>query len=274
MEENLRQTVEDPGVDILSHSRRRNNIHILTLDRILADDVYERIRSDPRMEGYTVKRPTKGIQHGAEEIEAMTQDTVSSRLLVIDVRKSTLPLLQHIYNKVVGYNRRDINKLCYTILIGDGPINLFHAGKCLDDFIPYLAVHRIDYYPAAFFYDPFLHYEPDEIPRTPADLAALLPTRLPKRLAHHFKEHVITVADVRKYFRAHGKRREVKQKRFEKLTDLYKKRIKEQFSNEQCDLDALFTHDGIQLATERLHLYPFFFEDWVFELVEQAGNAV
>jgi hypothetical protein len=272
MEENHRLNVEDPGVDILSYSRRRNNIHILTLDRILADDVYERIRTDPRTEGYTVKRPTKGIQHGAEEIESMAPDTVSSRLLIIDVRKSTLPLLQHIYNKVVGYNRRDLNKLCYIVLIGDGPINLFHAGKFLDDFVPYLAKHRLDYYPAAFFYDPFLHYEPDEISPNPTSLVSLLPTKLPKRLAHYFKEQAITVTDIRKFFRADGKKREVKLKRLEKLTDLYKKRIKKQFSKEQCDLDAMFTHDGILLATERLHLYPFFFEDWVFELIEKAAN--
>jgi hypothetical protein len=270
MDENQRQNVEDPGVDILSHSRRRNNIHVLTLDRILADDVYERIRSDPRMESYTVKRPTKGIQYGVEEIESMAPDTVSSRLLIIDVRKSTLPVLQHAYNKVVGYNRRDINKLCYIILIGDGPINLFQSGKCLELFVPYLTKHRLDYYPAAFFYDPFLHYEPDEIPRTPVDLAALLPTKPPKRLAYYFKEHGVTVDDIRRFFRASGKPRK-KQARNKKLTDLYKKRIDVQFG-EQCNLNAWFTHDGIQLATERLHLYPLFFEDWTFELIEKAAN--
>ena len=274
MDENHRQNVEDPGVDILSHSRRRNNIHILTLDRILADDIYERIRSDPRTESCTVKRPTKGIQHGADEIEAMAPDTVLSRLLIIDVRKSTLPMLQSAYNKIVGYNRRDINRLCYVILIGDGPINLFHSGKCLDLFVPYLAKHRLDYYPAAFFFDPFLHYEPDEISRNPTNLVSLLPVRLPKRLAYYFKEQAITVDDIRKFFRATGKPQQFKQKRHKKLTDLFKKRIEKQFSNEQCDLDALFTHDGIRLATERLHLYPIFFEDWVFELIEKAANPL
>jgi len=272
MDENQRQNVEDAGVDILSHSGRRNNIHILTLDRILADDIYERIHNDPRMEGYTVKKPAKGIQHGAEEIEDMAPDTVSSRLLIIDVRRSTLPVLQQAYNKVVGYNRRDFNKLCYIILIGDGPMNLFHSGKCLDDFVQYLAKHRLDYYPAAFFYDPFLHYEPDEISRTPADFVSLIPTKLPKRFTPYFKEKNITVADIRRYFRAMGKPQKVKQKRYRKITDLYKKRIDEQFSKDQCDLDAWFTHDGIQLATERLHLYPLFFEDWAYELVEKANN--
>jgi hypothetical protein len=273
MDENNRQTVEDPGVDILSYSRRRNNIHVLTLDRILADDIYERIHNDPRMEGYTVKRPTKGIQQGAEEIEEMAPDTVSSRLLIIDVRKSTLPVLQQAYNKVVGYNRRDLNRFCYTILIGDGPINLFHSGKCLDAFVPYLAKHRLDYYPAAFFYDPFLHYEPDEMPRTAADLAALLPTKLPKRLAPYFREQAITVADTRRYFRATGKPTKVRQKRLKKLTRLYEKRIDKQFPDNQCNLEAWFTRQGLQLATERLHLYPLFFEDWACDLIEKADNA-
>lgn len=272
MEENQRQTVEDPGVDILSHSRRRNIIHILTLDRILADDIYERIRTDPRTESCTVKKPTGGIQHGPEEIESMAPDTVLSRVMIIDVRKSTLPMLQQVYNKVVGYNRRDLNKLCYIILIGDGPINLFHSGKCFDDFVPYLTKHRLDYYPAAFFYDPFIHYEPDEVSPNPTDFAALLPVKLPKRLAPYFKEQAITVADIRKFFRAAGKSREVKQKRLAKLTDLYKKRIAEQFPNGQCELDALFTHDGLSLATEKMHLYPLFLEDWVFELIEKARN--
>jgi hypothetical protein len=273
MNENIRETVEDAGVNILSYRKRRNNIHVLTLDRILADDVYERIHNDPRMEGYTIKKPTKGIQQGVEEIEAMAPDTVSSRLLIIDVRRSTLPVLQKAFNKVVGYNRRDLNKLCYIILIGDGPINLFQSGKCLDPFVSYLAKHRVDYYPAAFFYDPFLHYEPDEISRTPADLAALIPTKLPKRLAPYFKEQTITVANIRRFFRATGKPKKVKQKRLKKLTNLYKKRTQVQFPNDQSRLKAWFTRDGIQLATERLHLYPLFFEDWTCELIEKAANA-
>jgi hypothetical protein len=273
MTKNIRQTVKDPGVDILSHSKRRNSVHILTLDKALADDVSERIRTDVRMEGYTVKRPIEDLRHAVEEIEAMAPETVTSRLIVIDVRKSTLPILQPAYNKVVGYNRRNLNSLCYIVLIGDGPMNLFQPGRNLDEFVPYLTKLRLDYYPAVFFYDPFLHYEPDELVRTDVDLAALIPTKLPKRLAYYFKEQAATVNDIRKFFRAAGKPQQAKQKRLKKLRDLYAKRSDVQFPNDQKNIEALFTRQGVQLATEQLHLYPLFFEDWAFDLIQKAREA-
>ena len=49
--------LKDTAQDILSHPGRRNRIHILTLDHILATDVYERIHHDPRM---------KNFQHSAD----------------------------------------------------------------------------------------------------------------------------------------------------------------------------------------------------------------
>ncbi|MGD9109677.1 MAG: hypothetical protein PVG93_01935 [Phycisphaerales bacterium] len=263
--------VKDPGIDILSHQSRRDSIHILTLDRALADDVCERIHEDTRMKDYELVRPksTAAIAD-VTEIEQMAAGTVSSRLLIFDVRRITLTRLQQAYNKVVGYNRRDLNKLCYIILIGDGPVNLFRTGKCLDAFVPYLAVHRVDYYPAAFFYDPFLHYEPEEMAQTSVEHPTAISNKIPKRLAYYFKGQVVTTDDTRKYFRATGKDEETKQKRLKVLTDLYKKRIDEQFKDQQCDLDAWLTKEGIQLAGETLHMYPLFFEDWVHELVQKA----
>lgn len=129
--------LEDEQLDILSHAGRRNTIHILTLDPILATDVYERIHHDPRMKHTQLikPRPTK-IKETIEEIEGMAKDTVYSRLLIVDVRRETLPKLRRAYNTVVGYNRRDLNKLCYIILIGDGPFNLFWEDKSLDVFVP------------------------------------------------------------------------------------------------------------------------------------------
>ena len=122
------------GLDILSHPNRKNRIHILTLDNILATDVYERLDCDPRMKYFQFARPQKTkLKETVAEIDSMARDTVSSRVLIIDVRKRTLPMLQKVYNKIVGYNRRDLNKLCYTILIGDGPVNLFQAGKSFID---------------------------------------------------------------------------------------------------------------------------------------------
>ena len=54
-----RYEVEDPQVDILSHSARGNTIHILTLDPILATDVYERIHHDPRMKHVQLIKPSQ-----------------------------------------------------------------------------------------------------------------------------------------------------------------------------------------------------------------------
>ena len=129
--------LKDPQVDVLSHPRRRRSIHVLTLDPILATDVCERIHHDSRMKHYQLIRPGKTeIREAVEEIDGMARDTVSSRLLIIDVRRATLPKLQRAYNKVVGYNRRDLNKLCYVILIGDGIRHIIPT--------PHMKTHRLD----------------------------------------------------------------------------------------------------------------------------------
>jgi len=139
----------DPGVDTLSHRQRTDKIFILTLDTILAADVYERIHFDPRMQSYEIVRPLHiGVKDTVEEIESFSRDTVTARLLIFDVRRDTISLLKKAYNEIVGFNRKDFNKFCYVIVIGDGPINLFEAGKSLDVFVPLLATHRIDYHPA------------------------------------------------------------------------------------------------------------------------------
>ncbi|MHC4424473.1 MAG: hypothetical protein ACYSYV_00080 [Planctomycetota bacterium] len=264
--------LRDEAHDILSHPRRRGSIHILTLDRVLATDVYKRVHHDPRMKHYKLIRPQKTeIRETVAEIDRMARDTVSSRLLIIDVRKVTLPKLQRAYNKVVGYNRRDLNKLCHIILIGDGPWDLFHAGKTLNVFVPHLAAHRVDFHPAVFFYDPLLHYEPDEIERAGIDDRFVLPDKIPRRLVPYFKkERDIRVDKIRRYFRATGKTDEVSKKRRRRLRSVYKKRIAEEFPHHKNQLKAWLSKEGIRLASEKLHLYPLFFEDWVYDLMQKA----
>ena len=266
--------LEDPAVDVLSHPRRRRSIHILTLDPILAKDVCERIHHDPRMKHYRLIKPEKTeIREAVEEIDDMAKDTVSSRLLIIDVRRATLPKLQRAYNKVVGYNRRDLNKLCYVILIGDGPWDLFHAGKTLDVFVPHLGAHRTDFHPALFFYDPFLHYEHGEIEHAGVDDRFVLPDKIPQRLVPHFKkDQDIRVDKIRRYFRATGKPDEIRKKRRKRLRSLYKTRIAEQFPNHKEKLRAWLSKKGIRLASEKMHLYPLFFEDWVHDLMQKASQ--
>ncbi|MCP4258665.1 MAG: hypothetical protein GY774_14360 [Planctomycetes bacterium] len=268
-----RYDLEDPGEDILSHTSRGNIIHILTLDSILGNDVYERIHNDKRMKYYQLIKPRKTeIREAVAEIENMAQDTVLSRLLIIDVRRVTLPKLQRAYNKVVGYNRRDLNKICYTMLIGDGPFDLFQDGKTLDTFVPHLATHRVDFHPAIFFYDPFIHYEHGEIELAGVDDQFVLSDKIPKRLESFFKKEDMNIDKVRHYFRAIDKPDEVSKKRLRKLRRLYKKRIAEQFPDHKDQLKALFSRRGIRLASEKMNLYPLYFEDWVYKLMKRAAR--
>ena len=266
-----RINLKDYKEDILSHPSRRNAIHILTLDSILANDVYERIHNDKRMKYYQLIKPRETeIRETVTEIDNMAVDTVFSRLLIIDVRRATLPKLQRAYNKVVGYNRRDLNKLCYTILIGDGPIDLFQDGKTMDVFVLHLATHRVDFHPALFFYDPFIHYEHGEIERAGVDEEFVLSDKIPKRLESFFKKDDMNIDKIRQYFRAIDNPEEVRKKRQRKLKRLYKKRIVKQFPDDKEQLKDLFSRKGIRLASEKMNLYPLYFEDWVYKLAKRA----
>ncbi len=258
--------------DILSHQARTPKIHILTLDAALADDVYERLRAHRQTKTYQLIVPKQPQRRSkVEEIEAMASETTSSRVLILDVRRASLPQLQPAYNKIVGYNRRDLNKLCYTLLIGDGPLNLFQQGKDIDVFVPHLAAMRVDYNPAVFFFDPFIHFEPDEIELS-VDGEFTLPDKLPRRLAPYFAESGLRVDTIRSFFRAAGQPDHVRQQRLKILAALYLKRIGEQFPGREEQLKGLLSKEGVRLATEKMNLYPIFFEEWVDELMMKAAN--
>ncbi len=260
----------DDKYDILSHPRRYNQIHVLTIDPVLATDIYERLGADKRLKRITLLGPhATTVRSAVEEMEQMAQGTVASRLLIFDVRRVTLPKLRRAFNAIVGYNRRDFNKLCYTICIGDGPVNLFQDGRFVDLFIPYLAAHRVDFYPAVFFYDPFLHYESSEV--LPQGIEEfVIPDALPKRLTPYFKSGSMKVGAIRRFFRAVDKDEETRKKRRRMLRHLYKRRLAEQFQGQNEQFRGLLTRHGIQLATEKLNLYPIHFEDWVYELMHKA----
>jgi hypothetical protein len=262
---------------VLSHPDREDRIHVLTVDGVLATDIQDRLNFDSRMRGCELVRPESEDPKAAiAEIECMAPDTVASRLLIIDVRSYTLPRLQHAYNKVVGYNRKDLNEYCYSVLIGDGPLSLFRAGKSPQVFLPHLARHRIDYYPAVFFYDPFLHYTEDERQRLGIEHGGELPQLVPKRLEKGFKGEDIALSEVREYFRAGtlsgDARTRALRRRQNKLAKIYRKRIAREFPHHKDQLQAWLTREGYRLAGEALslHLYPFFFEDWVFDLLARA----
>ncbi len=269
-----RQAITDEEYDILSHSGRGNTIHVFTMDHALADDICERINNDPRMKFYKLIRPRQTeVRDIVEEIEAMAPETVHSRLLIIDVRRFTLSKLRRAYNKIVGYNRRDLNKLCYIILIGDGPSDLFREGKSLDVFVLHLSKHRVDFHPATFFYDPLLHYDFDEIERSGIDYEYVIPDKIPGRLAPYFRQdQEMNVDKIRRYFRAIDKDEDVRKKRRRRLRRLYKKQLAERFPDRKDQIKAWFSKKGLSLASERLNLYPFHFERWVYDLMRKAAQ--
>jgi len=267
-----RETLVDEKHDILSHEGRRNRIFILSIDPVLITDIYRRIRSDNRLSHYRIKRPkARALDARIDQLQAMANDTTKARLLIYDVRRATLPKLRRVFRDITGFNRKDFNKLCYTILIGDGPPTLFQNGRGLDVFTIYLGDHRVDYHPAVFFFDPLLHYEPDEMELHAIDDEFVLRDDIPKRLVPYFQNsEEATVGAVRRFFRAIDKDDETRTKRQKVLRNLYKKRFTEQFPGREAQLKAWTSYEGLQLATEKINLYPLFFEDWVHNLMQRA----
>jgi hypothetical protein len=262
----------DDKVDILSHPRRRNQIHVLTVDPILGTDLCERIHDDERLKHAVVVRPVAtSVPEALEQVEEMAMDTVSSRLIIFDVRRVTLPKLRRPFNAVVGYNRRDFNKLCYSICVGDGPVTLFQVANTFDVFVPYLSSHRMDYYPSVFFYDPFLQYEPNELETRGIDDRFIIPDQVPQRLVRYLqKRDDLRLEKIRRFFRAVGKDEEIKKRRLRMLRRLYKRQLRAQFPDHADEVKDLVSRHGVGLATERLNLYPLFFEDWVYKLMRRA----
>jgi len=262
----------DDKLDILSHPNRRDQVHVLTIDPILGTDVRERFGADDRLNRYAVFGPSaRNVPDALEQLEQMAQDTITSRLIIFDVRRVTLPKLRRPFNAIVGYNRRDFNKLCYSICIGDGPVALFQNGHSLDVFVPYLASHRVDYYPAVFFFDPFLQYEPNELETRGIDDDFVIPDEIPRRLVQYLqKTENLKLDKMRRFFRAADKDEEVKDRRHRMLRRLYKRQLTAQFPDRQNEVKHLLSRMGVRLATERMNLYPLFFEDWVYKLLRRA----
>lgn len=264
-------TITDTKQDILSHPSRHDTIHILTLDPVLAADVCERIGADKRLVRCTQICPRgTTVRETLEAMERIASETASARLIIFDVRRATLPRLRHLFNAVVGYNRRDLNKLCYHICIGDGPLNLFRDGAFVDLFVPHLASNRVDFQPAVFFYDPFLHYEPGETLLQSIDDDFELDDAIPKRLVPFFKSRNMKISTIRQFFRAADKDEETRKKRQRMLRHMYKKRLAEIFPGQDEQFKDLLCREGIQWASERMNLYPLYFEDWVYDLIRRA----
>jgi hypothetical protein len=259
---------------LLSHPDRKNQLHVLTLDPVLAEDVCERLADDPRTRDVERIAP-RGKEITVGDIEALAKSTVESRVLVLDVRSLMLPRLIPAYNRVAGYNRRDLNVCCHTVLIGDGPPALFSAEHSFDVMASTLARMRLDYHAAVFFFDSFGHYPQEERPGLQLGGEHSLPEDIPERLVKWFKEDDLTVAEVRRYFRAAGapeeKRQAVKARRTEKLRSVLDIRIMEMAPGQEEQILPILSRTGLKVRGEILpvNVYPLFFEDWVADLMQR-----
>ncbi|MBI9017697.1 MAG: hypothetical protein JEZ07_10615 [Phycisphaerae bacterium] len=265
---------------MLHHSDRQDRIHIMTLDHELADDIYERIHHYRGMDNIEIIQPVKGnMETTAANILKSARDTMNSRMIIFDVRNQTLPMLQRAYNEIVRFNRPDFNHYCYSILIGDGPVKLHQPNKKIDVFNSYLADLRLDYSPAVFFGNPFLHYSYDEITNLALYNQNKLPEMIPERISRYFKDEHLTVRKMFRYFRAAdievNMRLEKSGQRLEKLKSLYGRILAEEFSGDKDRIIKSLTLGGCELPGEplKLNLYPFFFEEWILELVQKAKLA-
>ncbi len=262
---------------MLSHPDRKDRICVFSVDPVLATDVHERLSSHPDTRDYEVSGTESGqLSDSISTIERTSRDSVSARVLILDVRSHTLPRLQHAYNKILGYNRWDLNRSCYTILIGDGPRDLFDAGKSLSVLAPYLARHRQDYQPAAFFFDPLLHYTSDERAAAGIRWGDELPENIPRRLAMELGQDDMPVAAARRYFRAASvsgdNKSKVMDQRQRLLARLFEHTIAREFPHHGDVRQSWLCKEGYTMGGEVLRLlaYPFFFEEWVFELMQKA----
>ena len=259
---------------LLEHLGRKNRLHVLTLDSVLVEDVCARLADDPRTQDIERVAP-RGNKIQVADLEAIAEDTIRSRILIMDVRSLTLPRLMHVYNRIIGYNRRDFNQRCRTVLIGDGPPALFGTKNSFDVMADQLARFRIDYHASIFFFDPFMHYPQEERVRLQLDGRHDMPNGIPMRLAKWFKQDNLGVAEVRRYFRAcaspPAQRQTVKANRTEKFRFILENRIAEMPPGQEQRLEYLLSRDGLKIGGETLpvHIYPLFFEDLVADLMRR-----
>lgn len=261
---------------MIHYKNRKRQVHIVTLDPILATDIYERLSDYPGMEFVEMIRPGRdGSEITVEDIHDMALDTRASGVIILDVRHQTLTRLMQAYGKIVRFNRPDFNTHCYSVVIGDGPRSIPHAETALGAFHKYLSDIRVDYSPAVFFADPFLHYSHEEMQQLVLYEDNALPEQLPLQIQKHFKTDGLTVERARAHFRAAGKPEDIKaderRRRQKKLARYYSQMIAQEFPNHEQQLKRSLTKKGCHLPGEalRLNIYPFFFEQWVRDLIKK-----
>ncbi|HAL44715.1 MAG TPA: hypothetical protein DCP47_02165 [Phycisphaerales bacterium] len=105
-----------------------------------------------------------------------------------------------------------------------------------------------------------------------------LPEKIPQRLEKYFKKD-IPINTVYEYFRAVGDTGEEKMKkrktRRRKLKDIYLKMIAQDFPDDKDRLETALSKQGCTFPGEtlRLNTYPFYFEEWIADLLIKPTTA-
>jgi hypothetical protein len=264
---------------MLHYTERKNTIHIITLDRILAEDICSRLSDYPDTASVQLIMPGSGKTITPEDILKSARDTTTSKILIMDVRSHTKPRLQQAYSDIARFNRPDANSFCHIVLIGDGPSGYSLHSKGIGAFQDYLADLRNDYSPAVFFADPFLSYSQQEIQEMIMDRGNAMPEKIPQFLEKYFKKG-IPLKTIYEYFRAAEKQDDAKLKRkrqrLELLRGIFLKLIAEGFPDHKDKMDQSLTKQGCSFPGESLQLnvYPFFFEEWISDLLNATPKNV
>jgi hypothetical protein len=258
---------------MLHYTERKNNIRIITLDRVFAEDISERLHDYPDTASVQLIMPGNSQTITPEDILKTAHDTTDSKILIMDVRSHTKPRLQQAYSDIARFNRPDANNFCHIVLIGDGPTDYLLKSKGISAFQNYLADLRNDYSPAVFFADPFLYYTQQEIQELILDRNNTMPEKIPQRLEKYFKKN-LPIKTIYEYFRAAEKQDSTKLKRKKQrlgqLKDIFLKLAAEDFPNDKDTLAQALSKQGCWFPGEtlRLNVYPFFFEEWIADLLK------
>jgi hypothetical protein len=262
---------------MLHYTERKNRIHIITLDQTFAEDISERLSDYPGTNSAQLIIPGSGKTITSEDILKTARDTTDSKILIMDVRSQTKPRLQQAYSDIARFNRPDANNYCHMVLIGDGPSEYLLHSIGVDAFHHYLADLRTDFCPTLFFADPFLYYTQQEVMDSIQENA--LPVKIPHFLEKYFMKN-LPVKTVYEYFRAAEKKGDekikIKKQRQQQLKNVIIKLIDEGFPHHKEKLDQALDKQGCSFPGEalRLNVYPFYFEEWIGDLIKAAPKLL
>jgi len=228
---------------------RDRRVDIVTMDRVLATDVYERLRAYKPMGSVELRRPGRGDgEITVQDVEQFVPETTEAGVLIVDVRAQTRTKLRQAYGTMVRRNRPDFNTYCYTVLIGGGPVNLLQPGMGMEAFRDYLIEMRVDYSPAACFIDPFLHYTLDEMQERALYENNTLPEQIPLHLQRYFKADKLAAEKLRAYFRAaevdEVRRQGHRRRRQKALEDLYRRLLHKDLPDHEQELVQGLSKEG------------------------------